>query len=256
MDEQPRLSVDRFRQPAAGPARTSRKLAIFPAGPREQSAIKMIKDRTHGRLVVAYRHDPQEEMSYFVRVETRDGKREIWAKDLERAMTKSLTQPQLGDEVILQKAGRDLVTVKRTERDAAGELKPKEVDTYRNRWVIEKRAFFEGRAQAAQLVRDATIDPRAAVAQHPELPGTYLNLKAAELAAQRLRDPEDRQRFVAQVRRVLADDIERGEPLQPVRLREPLRRSKTPDPPARVDLGRSAQRMDCTRTRSRGRRPP
>ena len=32
--------------------------------------------------------------------------------------------------------------------------------------------------------------------------------------------PRDQQRFVAQVRRVFAGDIERGEPLQPVRLRE------------------------------------
>jgi putative DNA primase/helicase len=186
-----------------------------PDAPRERIVGRLLD---HGRD--AYRHDPQEEMSYFVRVETPDGKREIWGKDLERAMNKSLTQPQLGDEVVLQKTGRDLVTVKRAERDGDGELKPKEVDTYRNRWVIEQRAFFEGRAQAAQLVRDATIDPRTAVSQHPELAGTYLNLKAAELAAQRLRDPEDRERFVAQVRRVLADDIERGEPLQPVRLRE------------------------------------
>jgi hypothetical protein len=45
-------------------------------------------------------------------------------------------------------------------------------------------------------------------------------LRAAELASRALRDAEDRRRFVAQVRRVLGDDIERGEPLQPVRLRE------------------------------------
>jgi hypothetical protein len=59
-----------------------------------------------------------------------------------------------------------------------------------------------------------------AAPQHPELAGTYLSLRAAELASTRLRDPEDRRRFVMQVRRALSDDIERGEPLQPVRLRE------------------------------------
>jgi len=64
------------------------------------------------------------------------------------------------------------------------------------------------------------LGAREAVRQHPELAGTYLNLRAAELASKALRDPEDRRRFVAQVRRALADDIERGEPLQPVRLRE------------------------------------
>ena len=96
----------------------------------------------------------------------------------------------------------------------------KEVDTYRNRWVIEKKEFFEQRATAAQILRDAMLGPREAVRQHPELAGTYLNLRAAELASKALRDPEDRRRFVGQVRGALADDIERGEPLQPVRLRE------------------------------------
>ena len=172
----------------------------------------------HGRD--SYRHDPQEETSYFVSVQTPEGRREIWGKDLERAMTKSLTQPQVGDEVVLQKTGRDAVTVKRQERDGEGQVKQTQVETHRNRWLIEKTAFFDKRLEAAQVVRDASIDPRTAVREHPELAGTYLNLKAAELAARALRDAEDRRRFMALVRKALADDIERGEPLQPVRLRE------------------------------------
>lgn len=88
--------------------------------------------------------------------------------------------------------------------------------------------FFDHRAQAAQVVRNAAIQPREGVRQHPELAGTYLSLKAAELASRALRDPTDQRRFVAQVRRVLAQDIERGEP-QPVRLRELARRATTPD---------------------------
>jgi hypothetical protein len=172
----------------------------------------------HGRD--SYRHDPNEEPSYFVRLRTADGAREIWGKDIERALAKSLTQPQIGDDVILQQAGRDSVTVKRLERDRQGELQPKEAAVYRNRWVIEKREFFDERARAADMVRDAGIDVRAAVRERPQLAGTYLNLRAAELVARALRDPEDQKRFVAQVRSVLADSIERGEPLQPVRLRD------------------------------------
>ncbi len=203
----------------------SRRAAAAPVTPGPDSAPSAApRERIVGRLLEhgrdAYRHDPKEEISYFVRLETRDGKREIWGKDLERAMTKSLTQPQIGDEVVLQQTGRDVVTVKRTERDTDGELKPKEVDTYRNRWVIEKSSFFAERAVAAQMIRDPTIDPGTAVGERPELAGTYLNLKAGELAAQRLRDPEDRRRFVALLRSALADDIELGAPLQPVRLRE------------------------------------
>ena len=172
----------------------------------------------HGRDV--YRHDLNEDPSYFVRLQTRDGPREIWGKDIERAVTKPLTQPQRGDEVILQRTGRDAVTVQRQEKDADGQIQSRPVAVYRNRWVIEKREFFEERAEAARIVRDETLKPREAVREHPELAGTYLSLRAAELAARGFRDPEDQRRFLAQVRRALADDIARGEPLQPVRLRE------------------------------------
>jgi hypothetical protein len=179
----------------------------------------------HGRD--AYRHDPNEDPSYFVRLQTRDGPREVWGKDIERAVAKSLTQPQVGDEVILQRSGRDAVTVQRRARDSDGQPKEEAVEVYRNRWVIEKREFFEQRATAAQVVRDEAIGPRDAVRQHPELAGTYLNLRAAELASRALRDPEDQRRFVAQVRGALADHVERGDPLQPVRLRERTLRSRT-----------------------------
>ena len=76
------------------------------------------------------------------------------------------------------------------------------------------------RAAAAQIVRNEHVGAREAVREHPEIAGTYLNLRAAELASRALRGPQDRQRFVAHVRSALPDDIERGEPLQPVRLRE------------------------------------
>jgi putative DNA primase/helicase len=191
------------------------------AQPSEQIAGRLLD---HGRD--AYRHDPNEDPSYFVRVKTRDGIREIWGKDIERAVTKSLTQPQIGDEVVLQRTGRDAVTVKRQERDPEGQFRSKNVEVFRNRWVIEKQSFFEARVAAAQLVRDEGVAAREAVREHPELAGTYLNLRAAELASRRLRDPQDRRRFVSQVRSALADDIERGEPLQPVRLRERTKEAK------------------------------
>jgi hypothetical protein len=201
----------------ATPAYQASQTADRPAGSdaRERIAGKLLD---HGRDT--YRHDPNEEPSYFVRLQTHDGVREIWGKDIERAVAKSLTQPQVGEEVVLQRTGGDAVTVKRQGRDAEGNRSARDVDTYRNRWAIEKKEFFEQRAVTARIVRDEAIGPREAVQQHPELAGTYLNLRAAELASKRLRDPEDQQRFVAQVRGALADEIERGEPLQPVRLRE------------------------------------
>jgi Large polyvalent protein-associated domain 7 len=206
------------------------------SAPREASRERIVgKLIDHGRD--AYRHDPNEEPSYFVRVETPTGKREIWGRDLERAMTKSLTQPQIGEEITVQRTAREPVTVSRPRKDAQGRvIGEQDVATYRNRWVIERSDFFEARAAAAHVLRDPSIEPKRAVGSHPELAGTYLNLKAAEIASRIIRDPEDQKRFVALVRGALADQIERGEPLQPVRLREREGRSLRRDqerPPVR-----------------------
>ena len=173
----------------------------------------------HGRAT--YRHDPREPMSYFVKIETPRGDRTIWGVDLERAFRESLTRPEVGDDVGLRAVRQDAVTVRTPERDADGKVvAQRDLTTHRNRWIVEKRAFFDARAEAARTLRDHGIHPKQAVKRHPELVGTYLQVHAAELAARRFRDPEDRERFVGQVRSALADAVARGEPLPPVRLRE------------------------------------
>jgi len=173
----------------------------------------------HGRAT--YRHDPREPLSYFVKIETTRGDRTIWGVDLERALRESLTRPEVGDEVGLRAVRQDVVTVRAPERDAEGTVVAQpDLATHRNHWIVEKRAFFDARAEAARTLRDRAIDPKQAVKRHPELVGTYLQVRAAELAARQFRDPEDRERFVSQVRSALADGVARGEPLPPVRLRE------------------------------------
>ena len=160
-------------------------------------------------------------MSYFVKIETARGDRTIWGVDLGRALRESLTLPETGDDVGLRAVRQDAVTVRAPERDAEGTVvAQRELATHRNRWIVEKRAFFDARAEAARTLRDRTIDTKQAVKRHPELVGTYLQVRAAELAARQFRDPEDRERFVSQVRSALADGVARGEPLPPVRLRE------------------------------------
>jgi len=54
------------------------------------------------------------------------------------------------------------------------------------------------------------VGARAAVEQHPELAGTYLNLRAAELASNALRGSRRSATIRCQVRSALADDVERG----------------------------------------------
>jgi len=54
-------------------------------------------------------------------------------------------------------------------------------------------------------------------------------VKAAELAARRFSDPRDRERFVSLVREALADEVARGEPLRPVRLKDPRAQRLAPE---------------------------
>jgi putative DNA primase/helicase len=204
------------------------------AAPSARSAAADRGGLVIGRLVdhgrAPYQHDPHAGMSYFVKLETSRGDRVIWGVDLERAVKDSLTKPEAGDEVGVRSVRQDAVTVKTPTRDAQGQVTGEQnLNTHRNRWVIEKREFFEARAAAAQRVRDANVPAKDAVRQHPELVGTYLQVHAAELAAKRFRDPEDRALFVAKVRAALAESVARGEPLPAVRLRE-RPKSRTPDP--------------------------
>ncbi len=201
-----------------------------PSGPDPHVSEKR-RSLMIGRLVehgpAPYRHDPHEPMSYFVKLETARGDRTIWGVDLKRAFKESLTQPGIGDEVGFHSVRQEAVKVRTQKRGEAGELIERDLQTHRNHWIIEKRAFFEARAQAARTVRDTSIDPKRAVKSHPELVGTYLQVHAAELAAKQFRDPQDRERFVQKVRSALADAVARGEPLPAVRLRE--RAPKAPE---------------------------
>jgi len=180
------------------------------------------------------RFDRQAAMSYYVKLDTPLGERTVWGGDLERAVKTSLSQVKKGDEVAVRLVGEKPVTVLRPTRDAEGRVVGKtEVAAYRNRWLIEKREFLEQRAQTARMVRDPSIDPKTATRQRPELVGTYLELRAAELVAKEVYpDPRDQQRFVTRVRDAIAAEIERGEPLSAVRVRE------------------AAQRRDPTRVRT------
>ena len=216
------------RQPGAEERADQTPSANAPAqsGRRGRASPPSSKhDLITGRLVqhgrAPFQHDRHQPMSYFVKIETGQGERVIWGVDLERAMGESVTKPQSGDEIGLRAVRKDAVTVKAARRDHAGKvIGEQDLDALRNRWVVEKRSFFDARSGLAEKVRDRTVPAREAVREHPELVGTYLQIRAAELAAKKLRDPEDRTRFVSAVRTALADSVARGEPAPRVRIRE------------------------------------
>jgi len=173
----------------------------------------------------SYQHRPGKPASYFLKLATAQGERTLWGVDLERAVKQSQSGVKIGDELGILSVRKDPVTVKTGDRA---------LQTHRNRWVVEKRAFFEARAEAAHTVRDTTVDPKRAVQRHPELVGTYLQLHAAELAAKRFGDPRDRLIFVQKVREALAQSLARGDRLPSVRLKErvPERSRDDPEGPA------------------------
>jgi hypothetical protein len=165
-----------------GTAEANESRTPDPTPPSEsRTAPESSPQRIQGKLLKHgkdfYRHDPNEQRSYFVRLQTPEGKREIWGKDIERAVTQSLSQPKVGDEVVLHRTGRDPVTVQRQEKDERGELRQKEVGAFRNRWGFETREFLDQRRAAADVVRNVSMGPQEAVREHPELAGTYLNLR-------------------------------------------------------------------------------
>jgi hypothetical protein len=185
-------------------------------------------DRVHvGRLLdhgaANYKHDRHADLSYFVKLDTPDGERTLWGKDLERAVAQSLSRAKPGNEVVVRQLGAKPVTVIRPVRDEEGRIVDRaQVQTHLNRWLVERTDFLKDRAEAAQIVRDPSIDRKTAAAKRPELAGTYTELHAAKLTAQDLyAHPADRERFITRVREAIADEIERGEPLSAPRIRTP-----------------------------------
>lgn len=240
------------------PSSSVPRAARAPAPPRADDPPGLAHDATHeqrrtlhvGRLVdhgsAPYRHDPHNDLSYYVRIETPSGEREVWGIDLHRALNQALTRPQIGDEIGLRSLRQDAVRVSRREYDAEGRVVgEKALGARRNAWIVEKRDFFRERAQAARVLRDPSVDRQAAVKQHPELLGTYLQLHAAELAAKTLRHPEDQRRFVESVRTALADSVARGEPLATIPLKEPAAQRRE----ARARNAPAAPERDAAPTR-------
>jgi len=192
-----------------------------PQSPPSASENQLISGTlvAHGRG--AYRFNLRGEPCYFVRIQLDDGQHTIWDRGLERALEQSFTKPQIRDEIGLRRLRSDSLLVKAPPPGVKPPV-PKELGpaTRQHYWVVEKKSFFEERARAAQTLRDVAIPPRQGVERHAELASSYLLLRAAELTAQALRDPEDRKKFVEGVRLKLAEAIERGEPWPKVLLRE------------------------------------
>lgn len=200
---------------AGSPVRSTQR----PLGQRHSQLI-VGRLQEHGRAPYQFR--PDQDPSYYAKLVTTGGVRVLWGKDLERAIRDGETNPKAGDLVGARRTRREAVTVVDRRRDAQGNVVAQsEHHAHRARWEVEKLQFFSERARRARLARDAHLDMRDAVRERPELRSTFLSLRAAEqLAAKRIGNPEDRERFLKMVREAMAASVQRGEPLPDVNLRE------------------------------------
>lgn len=159
----------------------------------------------------------------------------LWGKDLERAIKMGATRPKVGDLIGARRAGREIVTIFAQTRNVSAPHSGQRLQrAHRQRWVVETVQFFAQRAQMARRVREAHMDVKQTVTERPELASTFLTLRSAEqLAAKRIANPKDRERFVSLVREAIAGSIRNGEPLPQIGMRSepetPSKKQRDPD---------------------------
>ena len=194
-----------------------------PKGDRPEERPLNTNDLISGKLVdhgpAPYKHNPKEAMSYFVRIETERGDRDLWGVDLERAFRHSLSNPGIGDEIGIRAVGKEAVTVRAAKRDASGlEIGREELDTHRNQWSVERKEFLEQRQDMAAVFRDPSISASEGIKRHSGLEGSYRKLEMGQVHAEgQYNSKMHRMQFVDHLREYLAKSIEYGQPLEPAR---------------------------------------
>lgn len=84
-----------------------------------------------------FENNKNNELSYYVKLQTDAGEKTVWGVDLQRAIDKGAAQP--GDDIALAYQGRQPVTVKVKERDKNGVvIKTTEETVNRNAWDVRK----------------------------------------------------------------------------------------------------------------------
>lgn len=192
-----------------------------PTAPREPAEGELIVGRLVDHGPAPYQHKSNQPMSYYLRIETERGDREVWGVDLERAFRQSLSSPGIGQEVGVRAVGRDPVSVPTTKRDADGrEIGREELHVHRNQWSVESKEFLDRRREMADVFRDVAVGAADAIKRFPELQGSYLQLQMARAGVeQRIESVAAREQFVTALRAYLAKAIQYGQALEPVRLK-------------------------------------
>lgn len=173
-----------------------------------------------------YKFNDDNDMNYYVKLQTNRGERTLWGVDLERAVAESKTSAQIGDVVGVENLGNRPVTVKVRKRDNEGREVVEEIQTHRNAWVVEAKEYFQEQSAKAEAVRTNGHGARLDLAkQHPELAETALILSVGDkVAASKFEREEDRARFRQALQETLAQAVEQGEPIGAKKLRQEMAR--------------------------------
>lgn len=189
-----------------------------PSPPSPETSSEKPLRRYSGELIAHgkanYNFDEREDPSYYVKIKTEKGVEVVWGADLPRALDEA--GGQIGEPITLDFMGKKPVTVKAKERDEAGKVVgEKEITTHRNTWNIRRAEQFMTRP-AAEVV-----------AQHPDLASSAGAVAAAEAAAREGKivtsdgkpvSKETAERFVEATRSTVAKAIEKGAPIQGVKV--------------------------------------
>jgi putative DNA primase/helicase len=169
----------------------------------------------HGEARYKFRDD--KELSYFVRLETADGPKDLWGVDFPRALNQAGVKE--GDLIEVELTGRKSVAVKRPARDAQGRvLGEEEVPAHRNEWDVRQqergangssRTSGTSHTARSQALREPSALARESARENRALTNALATLRAAELLAEaRIPDADQRTQFVEGVRAQLAQVLE------------------------------------------------
>jgi hypothetical protein len=164
---------------------------------RERADRLYAGDWLGGRLLAhgkaPYRFEPGADESYFVRLQTTEGRQVLWGKDLERAIQESKSHAKVGDAVGVRITYRDKIMVTRAN-------KPPELRTF-NRWQIDRAIDIVRERRVAREILEHPITARRAAKDGPAVTGSYLLTTAAEMLARvQFTDERDRKKFVERIR--------------------------------------------------------
>lgn len=228
------------------PAISTPELGVASSGVRKGARGGSQRSRVYaGRLIehgeARYKFRDDQELSYFVRLETASGTKDLWGVDFPRALNQAGVKE--GDLVEVELTGRKSVAVKRPARDAEGRvLGEEEVSAHRNEWDVRQqergsngssRSNGSRYSARSQALHDPPALARESARDNSALTNALATLRAAELLAEaRIPDVALRSQFVEGVRAQLSQVLDNDATPAAPQLRE--RTAQRVRTPARV----------------------